>query len=45
MLSDKKKAGAAIRFVFLADWGRAVVEPVSPAEIRGALPAALAARG
>ena len=45
MLSDKKKAGAAIRFVFLADWGRAVVEPVSPAEIREALPAALAARG
>ena len=45
MLSDKKKIGDSLRFVFLADCGRAVVEPVDPAEIRSALPAALAVRG
>ena len=41
MLSDKKKLGAQIHFVLLEDWGRAIVLPLDPSDLRAALPAIL----
>ena len=41
MLSDKKKLGAQIHFALLEDWGRAIVLPLDPSDLRAALPAIL----